>query len=87
MPDRGEPTRGKPSASLTEVIGRALTDEKFRAALTDNPKAAAAEYDLTEADQEALASIPQETLAEHANKFRSGSAEALEIKVVIRVKF
>lgn len=87
MPEAADRPKQQPSAGLAEVIGRALTDEKFRNALAADPKAAANEYRLSQSDVEALESIPNETLEEHAAKFGSGSAQAMAIKVVVKGTF
>lgn len=87
MPEGADRPKQQPSAGLAEVIGRALTDEKFRNALAADRKAVAKEYRLSQSDVEALESIPNETLEEHSAKFGRGSAQAMAIKVVVKGTF
>jgi hypothetical protein len=47
---------------VTKVIGRAMLDERFRAAVFANPDEAFAAYDLTEEEVAALKAIDSETI-------------------------
>lgn len=80
-------TQGTPSQGFTELIGRALTDQKFRQELFRDQAGVAARYNLSPSDREALGNLSQETLNEHADQFAKGNATALTISVVIRIKF
>ena len=75
------------SPGLAQVIGRALTDPGFREALFTDRQSAVAELRLSAADQEALDSIPRETIEERAAQFSEGSAAAMTISIVIKGKF
>ena len=44
----------QPSANLDRVVGRALRDERFRASLAEDPKAALKGEGLTDEDLEAV---------------------------------
>ncbi len=77
----------QPSPGLTEILGRALTDEGFRAELKRDRTAAAKQFRLSQPDIEALESIPDEQLEEHAQRFSAGSAAALTVGVTIKGTF
>jgi len=50
------------------IIGRAVTDSKFREQLFANPDAVFGEYNLTEEEKDALRKIKQEDLEEFWRK-------------------
>ncbi len=50
------------------IIGRAVTDSKFREQLFSDPEAALAEYDLSEAEKDALRKIKKEDLEDFGGK-------------------
>ncbi len=70
---------------FSELIGRALTDRDFRAALYSRRESAVKGYKLTKADRAALEQLPREELENQAKLL--GNRSALTIKVVIRVRF
>ena len=76
----------QPSPEVTEVLGRALLDDDFRRDLYEDPSPALAEYKLSEPDRALLASIPRETLDEHAQTFREGSVVGATIGIGIGAK-
>ena len=47
---------------IERVLGRAVTDSKFRQALIENARQACKEYDLTEEELEALEALDTESL-------------------------
>ena len=75
------------SPGLAEVVGRALTDASFRETLFTDRQAAVTDLRLSQADQEALDTIPREVLEEHAARFAEGSAVAIEVGIVIKGTF
>ena len=77
----------RPSEGLTELIGRALTDEQFREALYEDRAKTIEGYRLTPADLEALDNLPREALDEHARRFGAGSAAGLTISIFIKGEF
>jgi len=77
----------RPSEGLTELIGRALTDEQFRAELYQDRAKTIENYQLTPADLEALDNLPREALDEHALRFGAGSAAGLTIGIFIKGEF
>jgi hypothetical protein len=76
---------GQASKGLTELIGRALMDEKFRDKLFSNRSEAVQGYNLSETDQSALDKLSREDLQQNAEVF--GSASDLAIKIVIKGTF
>jgi hypothetical protein len=82
---RDRPTEASPG--LSEVIGRALTDERFRETLFQNRESAVRDYQLTDTDMTALDSLSREQLEQHAEAFRDSSVAGIAISIVIRVKF
>ncbi len=83
----GKQPQQQPSRGLTEVLGRALTDEQFRAQLTRDRAGTARKFRLNQADIEALESIPDEQLEEHAQRFSAGSAAAVTVGVTVKGTF
>jgi hypothetical protein len=77
----------QPSPGLIELLGRAVTDERFRETLYTDQADATKGYMLTDADREALANLPRETLEEQAKRFGTSSATALQISVVVKGTF
>ncbi len=75
------------SPGLAEVIGRALIDDAFRESLYTNRRAAVANMRLSAADEEALDSIPRDTMEQHAARFSQGSASAVTISIAIKGTF
>jgi hypothetical protein len=84
--DKGQGAR-KASPGLTELIGRALTDEKFRKHLYTNRAEAVTNFQLTDADVQALDSLSEQDLEAHAQRFGEGSASAMAISVVVKGTF
>jgi hypothetical protein len=82
-----EAAQSKPSRGFTELIGKALTDPAFRDELYRDRGKAVAAYQLSPADQETLKTLSKETLEKHAEQFAKGTATALTISIVIRIKF
>jgi hypothetical protein len=85
--DAGGKGPKKASPGLTEVIGRALTDEKFRETLFQNRAQALQNFQLSDADREALDSLSQSDLEAHAQRFGEGSASAMAIAVKVKGTF
>jgi hypothetical protein len=81
MSDAGQATVPQASKGLTELIGRALMDEKFREALFADRAAAAKEYNLTQTDQVALENLKREDLQQNAEVFGSVSAITIGIRI------
>jgi hypothetical protein len=50
------------------IIGRAVTDSKFRALLLTDPEKALEEYDLTEEEKESLQKIKKDDLEDFSGK-------------------
>jgi hypothetical protein len=75
----------QPSAGLTELIGRALTDVEFRERLAENRKAVAPEFELSERDLEALQRLDMDEVRRQAE--RLGGRASITIKVVITKSF
>lgn len=72
----------QPSPLATEILGRALVDDDFRALLYDNPDDALAEYkDLTDEDNWLLRGIPREALEANAKTFREGSVVGATVAI------
>ena len=82
---RDRPTEASPG--LSEVIGRALTDERFRESLFQNRESALGGYQLTDTDMTALDSLSREQLEQHAERFGESSAEGITIAIVIKGTF
>ncbi len=72
---------------LAELLGRALTDEKFREALYQEREHAVQGYILSNADWEALQSVPRDVLDQHAQQFAAGTASAMTIGISIKGTF
>jgi len=72
---------------LAELLGRALTDEKFREDLYQDREHAVQGYMLSSADWEALQSVPRDLLDQHAKQFVAGTASALTIGISIKGTF
>ena len=77
----GQATAPQASKGLTELIGRALMDEKFREQLFEDRAAAAKEYNLTQTDQVALENLKREDLQQNAEVFGSVSAITIGIRI------
>jgi TfuA protein len=75
------------SPGLIELIGRAITDERFREELYTDQEDATKGYMLTDADHEALANLPRETLDEQARRFGAASATGVQVSIVIKGSF
>jgi ADP-ribosylglycohydrolase len=75
------------SRGLTELLGRALTDHEFRDQLFRDRNAATHGYQLTPADHAALENLDRGQLDQQAQKLSAGSASAMAISIVIRIKF
>jgi len=86
MSDAGKPTGPQASKGLTELIGRALMDEKFRDKLFDNRAEAIKEYNLTQTDLVALQNLTRQDLQQNAEVFGS-SAAAISIGIRISGSF
>lgn len=76
----------QPSRGLTESIGRAPTDDGFRAQL-QRDRAAAKDSRLSQTDIEAVDSIPDEQVEEHAQRFSAGNAATVTVGVTIKGSF
>lgn len=72
------------SPQLNEIIGRALTDSKFRGELFKNRSKAVSGYNLSAADKDALANISAEDLEQQAGIFSTKSALKIVIKVTVK---
>jgi hypothetical protein len=57
--------------SVTQIIGRAVTDDEFRTLLFSDPTQALAGYDLTDEEVEALSNLKQEDLEDFSTKLDS----------------
>ena len=57
--------------SVSQIIGRAVTDAEFRKTLFSDPEQAFQGYDLTEDDKEALKNLKQEDLEDFSTKLDS----------------
>tara|TARA_R110002096_G_scaffold36454_8_gene101825 strand:+ start:624 stop:1001 length:378 start_codon:yes stop_codon:yes gene_type:complete len=75
---------GRPG--LSALLGRALTDEKFRGDLFELRDKILVDYDLSSRDLDALTRLDPETLEEQARRL-GGGVNALTIKVVISKSF
>lgn len=75
----------EPSAGLTELIGRALTDEEFRQRLYEDRQSTIADFELTRTDLKALDELSIDELEEQAA--RLGGRASITIKVVISKSF
>lgn len=72
---------------LPEVIGRALTDQRFRQELLDDASGVAERLALTPAERDALVRLPRQVLEEHARRFGAGSAAGTTVSVAVRGEF
>ena len=82
---RDRPTEASPG--LSEVIGRALIEERFREILFQDRESAVRGYQLTDTDMTALDNLSREQLEQHAERFGESSAEGLTIGIVIKGTF
>jgi hypothetical protein len=57
--------------AVSQIIGRAVTDNEFRQLLFSNPEQALQGYDLTEDEKEALEDLKQEDLEDFSTKLDS----------------
>jgi hypothetical protein len=57
--------------AVSQIIGRAVTDAKFRELLFSNPEQALQGYDLSADEVEALESLKQEDLEDFSTKLDS----------------
>jgi hypothetical protein len=85
MTTKHQPPQASPG--LTELLGRALTDDEFRERLFSDQAAATREFQLTETDRAALEDLDRAMLDREAGKLAAGSASALAISIVIKIKF
>ena len=85
--DTGSDRPTEASPGLSEVIGRALTDEYFRNSLFQNRESALRDYQLTDTDMIALDNLSREQLEQHAERFRDSGEAGITISIVIRVTF
>jgi hypothetical protein len=69
---------------LTELIGRALTDEKFRDKLFTQRSQAVAGYKLSKTDMKALENLSREDLQQSAEVFGSAAMPTISIKITIK---
>jgi len=53
---------------VEQIIGRLITDEKFRKAFFENPNEALEEYDLTDEEREALLKTKEEDVEGFSRK-------------------
>ncbi len=67
--------------SVQAVIGKAVTDSKFRDALFANPEEVLGGYELTEAEVAALKSIDAETMESFAGSLDERISKALAIGI------
>ena len=81
MSDAGQATVPQASKGLTELIGRALMDEKFREKLFNDRAEAVKEYNLTQTDQVALEHLTPQDLQQNAEVFGSASAISIGIRI------
>jgi hypothetical protein len=81
MSDAGKATVPQASKGLTELIGRALMDEKFRDKLFDDREEAVKEYNLTQTDQVALQNLSRQDLQQNAEVFGSSTAISIGIRI------
>ena len=65
--------------AVQAVIGKAVTDSKFRDALFANPEEVLGGYELTEAEVAALKSIDAETMESFAGSLDERISKALAI--------
>jgi hypothetical protein len=82
---RGRRLQGSLSPAFSELVGRALTDKEFRAALFRNRPSAVRGFRLTKADLEALRQLTKRQLDLQAS--RLGSRTAWTIKIVVKIRF
>ena len=57
--------------AVSQIIGRAVTDDEFRQLLFSNPEQALQGYDLTDDEKEALEDLKQEDLEDFSTKLDS----------------
>lgn len=57
--------------AVSQIIGRAVTDDEFRKLLFSNPEQALQGYDLTEDELEVLENLEQEDLEDFSTKLDS----------------
>jgi len=57
--------------AVSQIIGRAVTDEEFRKLLFSNPEQALAGYDLANEEKEALKNLKPEDLEDFSTKLDS----------------
>ena len=57
--------------AVSQIIGRAVTDNEFRQLLFSNPEQALQGYDLTDDEKEALEDLKQEDLEDFSTKLDS----------------
>ena len=81
MKDAGKPKGPQASKGLTELIGKALMDEKFRDKLFDNRPEAIKGYNLTQTDRVALEHLTRQDLQQNAEVFGSSTAISIGIRI------
>jgi len=57
--------------TISQIIGRAVTDADFRETLFSNPEQALEDYNLTDDEREALKNLKQEDLEDFSTKLDS----------------
>jgi len=57
--------------TISQIIGRAVTDAEFRKTLFSNPEQALEDYSLTDDEKEALTNLKQEDLEDFSTKLDS----------------
>ena len=57
--------------TISQIIGRAVTDAEFRETLFSNPVQALEDYNLTDDEKEALKNLKQEDLEDFSTKLDS----------------
>ena len=83
----GIPALPERARGLPELIGHALTDASFRQELFADRSKAIEGFQLTASEQEALDSLSQETLEQHAQRFGDAGRAGLTISVSIKGTF
>ena len=65
-------TRPVSSAQLNELLGKALLDERLRDRLFTEPEIVAREFNLTEAETEAIKRLDRQKFAQAIDRLRWG---------------
>lgn len=77
----------KPGKGLSELIGRALTDNEFRTTLFKDRMAATRGYRLSKNDQATLKKLTPELVEQHAAMMRGQRSSAITIFIAISKSF